>query len=83
MKILGRLAVFPTIPTRIERLYELAYNLWWSWTPSAQALYALVNANLWERTEHNASMARAANNTVAGMPSATASSSRFTPTQIA
>ncbi|HEX8995368.1 MAG TPA: alpha-glucan family phosphorylase [Ktedonobacterales bacterium] len=54
MKILGRLAVFPTIPPRIERLYELAYNLWWSWTPSAQALYALVNASLWERTEHNA-----------------------------
>ncbi|HET9110239.1 MAG TPA: alpha-glucan family phosphorylase [Ktedonobacterales bacterium] len=54
MKILGRLAVFPTIPPRIERLYELAYNLWWSWTPSAQALYAQVNANLWERTEHNA-----------------------------
>ncbi len=54
MKILGRLAVFPTIPPRIERLYELAYNLWWSWTPSAQALYAQVNASLWERTEHNA-----------------------------
>ena len=54
MKILGRLAVFPTIPPRIERLYELAYNLWWSWTPSAQALYAQVNAQLWERTEHNA-----------------------------
>jgi starch phosphorylase len=54
VKILGRLAVFPTIPPRIERLYELAYNLWWSWTPSAQALYAQVNANLWERTEHNA-----------------------------
>ncbi len=54
MKILGRLAVFPTIPPRIERLYELAYNLWWSWTPSAQALYAQVNASLWERSEHNA-----------------------------
>ncbi|HEX8729832.1 MAG TPA: alpha-glucan family phosphorylase [Ktedonobacterales bacterium] len=54
MKILGRLAVFPTIPQRIERLYELAYNLWWSWTPSAQALYEQVNASLWERSEHNA-----------------------------
>ncbi len=54
MKILGRLAVFPTIPPRIERLYELAYNLWWSWTPGAQALYAQVNTSLWERTEQNA-----------------------------
>jgi starch phosphorylase len=54
VKILGRLAVFPTIPQRIERLYELAYNLWWSWTPSAQALYEQVNASLWERSGHNA-----------------------------
>jgi starch phosphorylase len=54
VKILGRLAVFPTIPQRIERLYELAYNLWWSWTPSAQALYEQVNSSLWERSEHNA-----------------------------
>ena len=54
MKILGRLAVFPTIPQRIERLYELAYNLWWSWTPSAQTLYEQVNTSLWERSEHNA-----------------------------
>ena len=54
MKILGRLAVFPTMPSRIERLYELAYNLWWVWNPSAQALYAQVSADLWERTEHNA-----------------------------
>jgi glycogen phosphorylase len=54
VKILGRLAVFPTMPPRIERLYELAYNLWWVWNPSAQALYAQVSADLWERTEHNA-----------------------------
>ena len=54
MKILGRLAVFPTIPPRIERLYELAYNLWWAWNPSAQALFGQVSADLWERTEHNA-----------------------------
>ena len=54
MKILGRLAVFPTIPPRIERLYELAYNLWWAWNPSAQTLFGQVSADLWERTEHNA-----------------------------
>ncbi len=54
MKILGRLAVFPAMPPRIERLYELAYNLWWVWNPGAQALYAQVSADLWERTEHNA-----------------------------
>jgi glycogen phosphorylase len=54
VKILGRIAVFPTIPQRIGRLHELAYNLWWTWHPDAQALYATIEPELWERTEHNA-----------------------------
>ncbi|HEX6121575.1 MAG TPA: DUF3417 domain-containing protein, partial [Ktedonobacterales bacterium] len=54
MKILGRMAVFPSIPHRIGRLHELAFNLWWTWTPTAQALYAAIDHELWERTEHNA-----------------------------
>jgi len=54
VKVLGRLAVFPEIPQRIGRLHELAYNLWWSWTPEAAALYAAIDADLWEKTEHNA-----------------------------
>src|SRR5215467_14190934 len=54
VKILGRIAVFPTIPQRIGRLHELAYNLWWTWHPDAQALYAAIDPELWERTEHNA-----------------------------
>ena len=54
MKILGRMAVFPTIPQRIGRLHELAYNLWWTWNAAAQALYASIDPALWERTEHNA-----------------------------
>src|SRR5579862_4533404 len=48
------MAIFPTIPQRIERLHELAYNLWWTWTPDAQALYALIDPDLWARSEHNA-----------------------------
>ncbi|HEV7129031.1 MAG TPA: alpha-glucan family phosphorylase, partial [Ktedonobacterales bacterium] len=54
MKILGRLAVFPTIPARISRLHELAYNLWWTWNHEAQALYASIDPQLWATTEHNA-----------------------------
>ncbi len=53
MNILGRVAVFPTIPPRINRLYDLAYNLWWSWHPEAQALYADLDLELWERVNHN------------------------------
>src|SRR3954447_8207597 len=54
VKILGRLAVFPTIPDRIARLHELAYNLWWTWNPEATALYASIDPALWERVEHSA-----------------------------
>jgi starch phosphorylase len=54
VKILGRMAVFPTIPPRLGRLHELAYNLWWTWHPEAQALYASIDPAVWERTEHNA-----------------------------
>ena len=54
MKILGRMAVFPSIPQRIAHLHELAFNLWWTWNPDAQALYAAIDPELWERVEHNA-----------------------------
>jgi starch phosphorylase len=54
VKILGRLAVFPTIPDRIARLHELAYNLWWTWNPDAVALYASIDPTLWDHVEHSA-----------------------------
>jgi starch phosphorylase len=53
VKILGRMAVFPVIPTRINRLHELAYNLWWSWNAQAQHLYQIIDTTLWERSGHN------------------------------
>ncbi|MGH2515327.1 MAG: alpha-glucan family phosphorylase, partial [Ktedonobacterales bacterium] len=54
VKILGRMAVFPNIPAPIGRLHELAYNLWWTCTSDAQALYAWIDPELWAKTEHNA-----------------------------
>ncbi len=53
MKVYGRVTVFPTMPPRISRLYELAYNLWWSWHPEARALYRKLDPELWERVGHN------------------------------
>jgi len=41
------------MPARISRLYELAYNLWWSWHPEARALYGSLDSDLWERVGHN------------------------------
>lgn len=53
MKTIGRVSVFPKLPTAIARLQELAYNLWWSWEPDAQALFATIDAELWDSTNHN------------------------------
>ena len=53
VNILGTLSVFPHIPERIHRLHELAYNLWWSWNPDAQDLYAVLDLPLWDNLAHN------------------------------
>lgn len=45
--------LFTPIPTRIARLRELAYNLWWAWHPEAQELYRQIDAELWEQDYHN------------------------------
>lgn len=53
MKVYGRMTVFPIMPARISRLYELAYNLWWSWHPEARALYSDLNPELWRTVGHS------------------------------
>lgn len=53
MNVLGRVSVFPTLPKRISRLYDLAYNLWWAWTPEARTLYSDLDAELWRKVKHN------------------------------
>jgi len=42
-----------TIPPRISRLEELAFNLWWSWHPDARELFATIDQTLWSMTSHN------------------------------
>jgi len=41
------------LPRRINRLGELAYNLWWTWQPEAQRLFSHIDNELWERLAHN------------------------------
>lgn len=41
------------IPENIGRLPELAYNLWWSWTPEARNLFRRLDYPLWRSTQHN------------------------------
>lgn len=42
-----------SLPRRVSRLGELAYNLWWTWNPDAQRLFSRVDKELWETTGHN------------------------------
>jgi glycogen phosphorylase len=42
-----------SLPRRINRLSELAYNLWWVWNPDAQVLFSQIDKALWERVYHN------------------------------
>jgi starch phosphorylase len=41
------------LPPRIERLHELAYNLWWTWNPEAERMFRLIDSYLWEEVYHN------------------------------
>lgn len=41
------------LPERIERLGEVAYNLWWTWEKEAQHLFEYIDPHLWEETYHN------------------------------
>ena len=41
------------LPQRLERLQELAYNLWWTWQPEAARLLGRLDYDLWESLGHN------------------------------
>jgi len=41
------------LPAAIERLNELAYNLWFSWNDDALQLFQHMDAREWEQTGHN------------------------------
>ena len=41
------------LPAKIDRLSELAHNLWWSWNPEARALFKDLDLTLWRNTHHN------------------------------
>ncbi|PYS49738.1 MAG: hypothetical protein DMG13_22745 [Acidobacteria bacterium] len=41
------------LPNRIERLSELASDLWWSWNPVAREAFRRLDYPLWRQTRHN------------------------------
>src|SRR5438046_2546128 len=45
--------VTPILPATLEPLRELSFNLWWTWEPAARRLFRELDAELWNRTNHN------------------------------
>ena len=42
-----------TIPERLQRLPELATDLWWTWNPQAREVFRKLDYPLWRQTAHN------------------------------
>ena len=51
--IIREMPVKFSLPRRINRLEELAFNLWWVWHPEAQRLFKEIDELLWEGSYHN------------------------------
>jgi hypothetical protein len=49
---MSRYASLPPRPSRIDRLDELAIDLWWSWN-EARAVFRRLDYALWRSTAHN------------------------------
>jgi starch phosphorylase len=45
--------VVPSLPKPLEKLRELAYNLWFSWNPLAVDLFRRLDIEKWEQVGHN------------------------------
>ena len=52
-KFLGTYHVVPSLPKNLERLREIAYNLYWTWNPDARELFRRLDRDMWVETNHN------------------------------
>ncbi|NOX36003.1 MAG: glycosyltransferase family 1 protein [Calditrichaeota bacterium] len=53
MDYVGSIKVIPRLPEELQRLKELAYNLYFSWNPEARQLFRQIDPELWKRVNHN------------------------------
>ncbi len=50
---LRRFTVVPRLPPSLERLRELAYNLYWAWTPAVRDLFVRIDSDLFTAVRGN------------------------------
>lgn len=53
MYVFNRITVNPQLPKRIDKLSEVANNLWWSWNTEFLRLFQKIDKDLWEQSEKN------------------------------
>ena len=53
MYVFNKITVKPQLPTRIDKLLEIANNLWWSWNTDYLKLFKKIDIDLWERVDKN------------------------------
>ena len=53
MYIFNRIVVNPQLPKRINKITEIANNLWWSWNTEFLRLLKTIDRDLWEKCEKN------------------------------
>ncbi len=49
----GKFQVLPAIPQKLEKLRDLAHNIYWSWNQDTQQLFKRIDRELWDATHHN------------------------------
>jgi len=53
MYLFNRVIVNPQLPKRIEKLSEVANNLWWAWNSEFLRLFKMIDIDLWESVGKN------------------------------
>ena len=53
MYVFNKITVNPQLPKRIEKLSEIANNLWWSWNTEFLRLFKKIDSDLWEMANKN------------------------------
>ncbi len=53
MYMFNRITVNPQLPRRINKLLEIANNLWWSWNTDFLKLFKDIDIDLWEQIGKN------------------------------
>jgi len=53
VKPIQTFTIIPSLPSRLQPLQEIAYNLLWTWDREAIDLFRRLDRDLWNETEHN------------------------------